>query len=147
MTSNGLLFNADVIYKTLRTDTVLAMLYDTMKNYKDYYKQRFESEIKNSIVLCLYNNKTVHIDGIAWDKKPTDKFNIKGTLNLFSSCLLNVGKQVTFIDYFKQQYNAQIKDQDQPLLIHKPKRGDNRIEYYVPELCSMTGITDAMKKD
>lgn len=83
MTSNGILFNADVIYKTLRTDTVLHMIYEMKKKYGNNYKKRVEAELINSIVLCLYNNKTVHIDGIAWDMNPTFTFDKKQGINFF----------------------------------------------------------------
>src|SRR5690554_4405454 len=83
MTSNGVLFNADVIYKTLRTDTVLHMIYDMKKKYGNSYKQRVTAELTNSIVLCLYNNKTVHVDGVEWNKNPTCTFDKRqGTPNL-----------------------------------------------------------------
>lgn len=58
-----------------------------------------------------------------------------------------IGTKITFIEYFKKQYNVTIKDRTQPLLIHRPKGSEKHVEYFIPELCSLTGITESMRKD
>jgi len=131
LTGNGILFNADIIYRSLRTDTVLDLIYDYKKRYGNKYKKKVEAELVGSTVLCLYNNRTVYINAIAWDKTPKDSFERKE------------GK-ITYLKYFKEVHSKTINDQDQPLLLRKRK---DRVEYYIPELCTLTGITDDMRKD
>lgn len=60
-------------------------------------------------VFTRYNNKTYRVDDIAWDKNPSYVF-AKGE------------DQISLIDYYKQHWNLQIKDKDQPLLVHCAKR-------------------------
>jgi len=132
--SRGVLFNADVIYKTLRTDTVLDLIYDMKDKFYKNYEEKVRSTVKGTIVLCRYNNRTVHVDDIDWTKTPRDKFDKRG------------GGQISYQQYFKEQYNCDIKDLNQPLLMHKPKHKTN-VEYYIPELCSLTGLTEVMRND
>jgi len=132
--SKGFMFNADVVYKVLRTDTILEYLIMLRDRYPRNYKEIAKENIAGSIVLCLYNNKTVYIDEIAWDKTPKDTFEKKG------------GGKISFAQYFKEQYNREIKDLNQPLLLHRVKQ-KNSIEYFVPELCSLTGLTNEMRSN
>lgn len=71
-------------------------------NYKDHIAR----EIIGTSVLTRYNNRTYRIDDIAWDKTP--KF-------VFSKS----GENITLIDYYKIQWNIEIEDSEQPLLIHR----------------------------
>lgn len=63
------------------------------------------------------------------------------------------GETITFIEYYKRQYQIEIQDAKQPLLIHRPKKkglaeGEaDRIICLIPELCLMTGLTDSMRAD
>ena len=62
-------------------------------------------------VYCVhrYNNKTYRIDDIDWRKNPTATFETrKGT--------------TSFIDYYRDAYNIDIKDREQPLLVSMPKK-------------------------
>ncbi|XP_020903024.2 piwi-like protein Ago3 [Exaiptasia diaphana] len=58
----------------------------------------------------------------------------------------------------RKAYNIEIKDHGQPLLVHRPKKKDNEqggrrgrqsleIICLIPELCSMTGLTDTIRSD
>lgn len=64
---------------------------------------------------------------------------------------LSSGKDITFLEYYRQQYNIQITDVKQPLLLSKLRTktgcGEMRLIYLVPEICNMTGLTDTMRND
>lgn len=81
------------------------------------------------------------IDDIAWDKSPSDTFTNSR------------GENMSFVEYYKKQYQITIQDDKQPLLINRPKKKGtseleaDRIICLVPELCLMTGLTDAMRAD
>ena len=81
------------------------------------------------------------IDDIAWDKSPKDTF------------VNSRGESMSFAEYYKKQYQITIQDEQQPLLINRPKKKgmnemeSDRIICLVPELCLMTGLTDVMRAD
>lgn len=63
-------------------------------------------EIIGSSVLTRYNNRSYRIDDIAWDKTPKYKF-------------LRKGEEISLIDYYARNCNVRIKDEKQPLLVHR----------------------------
>ena len=91
-------------------------------------------------IITKYNNRTYKIDGIDFDDSPKSEFTLAD------------GRKTSFVDYYKNQYGITIKDINQPLLINRPKikgisETAERIIKLVPELCFMTGLTDAMRSD
>ena len=61
-------------------------------------------------------------------------------------------EKITIKDYYKQQYNINIKHEDQPLLIEEiPRNRKNDetkvIRYLIPELCFITGIDELNERD
>jgi hypothetical protein len=61
------------------------------------------------IVRCVfrYNNKLYRVDDIMWDMNP------EATLTKFD------GTTITFTQYYKQQYNKDVTDMKQPLLVRR----------------------------
>ncbi|NWV74816.1 PIWL1 protein, partial [Dasyornis broadbenti] len=130
---------ADVSHKVLRGETVL----DTMHSlYSQVGEERFRDtcakELIGLIVLTKYNNRTYRIDDIDWDNNP------KGTFRKSD------GSEMSFVEYYKKQYNLEISDWMQPVLISQMKRKRGNIQgsvALIPELCSLTGLTDKMRSD
>jgi len=56
------------------------------------------------------------------------------------------GEQVSYAEYYKTRYNENISDPNQPLLINKDRKTGNEVAL-IPELCQLTGLTDAMRAD
>ena len=90
-------------------------------------------------MLTRYNNKTYKIDDLDFESSPMSTFtNSKG-------------ETMTYVDYYKKQYNIDIEDKGQPLIIHRPKekaQGERevlKLICLVPELCMLTGMSDAMR--
>ena len=67
--------------------------------------------------------------------------------NVFCTKTRQVTSHARLVNLFYvcfQQYNVEIKDMEQPLLVHKPssrdrRRGQTDMIYLIPELCVMTG--------
>jgi len=56
------------------------------------------------------------------------------------------GTPTSYEEYYRTKYNEQIRDPNQPLLIHKDRKTGNEIAL-IPELCQVTGLTDTMRAD
>ena len=58
------------------------------------------------------------------------------------------GKPVneSLYNYYKIQYGIEIKDKNQPLLIHKPEVDGLEVIYLIPELCYLTGMDDETRE-
>ncbi|GAB1293874.1 Piwi-like protein 4 [Apodemus speciosus] len=112
-----LLFNADVNYKVLRNETVLEFMTDLcLRTGVSCFTEMCHKQLVGLIVLPVYNNKTYRIDDIDWSVKPTHAFQKRD------------GSEITYVDYYKQQYDITLSDLNQPVLVSllKRKRNDNR---------------------
>uniref|UniRef100_A0A2K6NHL9 Piwi like RNA-mediated silencing 4 n=1 Tax=Rhinopithecus roxellana TaxID=61622 RepID=A0A2K6NHL9_RHIRO len=131
-----LLFSADVSYKVLRNETVLEFMTALcQRTGLSGFAQTCEKQLMGLIVLTRYNNRTYSIDDIDWSVKPTHTFQKRD------------GTEITYVDYYKQQYDITVSDLNQPMLVSllKRKRNDNseaRLAHLIPELCFLTGLTD-----
>ncbi|XP_067673438.1 piwi-like protein 1 [Haliotis asinina] len=140
----GLLLNLDASHRVLRTETVLDVMQSIAVRNPNNCQDDIVRKVIGSVVLTRYNNKTYRVDEIKWDMKPLDTFK-SGT----------TGEEISFLDYYKKNYNISIRDAEQPLLINRPRKKrepgerEPKIEMIclVPELCYMTGLTDEMRSD
>lgn len=94
-----------------------------------------------AIVLTRYNNKTYRIDDVDFNLNPMSTFKTKD-------------REITYVEYYKTQYNIDIKDTRQPLLISRKERrvaGKEDTETLtfclVPEISYLTGLTDELRAD
>ncbi|XP_054611859.1 piwi-like protein 1 [Dunckerocampus dactyliophorus] len=137
---SSIMLCTDVSHKVLRSETVL----DFMVNLRQKCGPRSFTEIcakelVGLIVLTKYNNKTYRIDDIAWDQTPNNTFTRGDT-------------DISFKNYYKNQYGLEITDGNQVLLVSNVKRvrpgqalaGPAML---IPELCYLTGLTDKMRAD
>merc|ERR1719436_648446 len=117
------------------------MLNNLAKTKKPTLKEEAEKALLGQSVVTKYNNKNYKIDAIDFSDSP------KGTF------VKSDGTEMDYMTYYKRQYGITIKEPTQPMLIHRPKvkglvEGEvERIIKFVPELCFMTGMTDAMRSD
>ncbi|KAL0271382.1 UNVERIFIED_CONTAM: hypothetical protein PYX00_008486 [Menopon gallinae] len=134
----GIQLRCDVSHRILRNDTVLDILSCIIKRDPKNFKNEAGKELLGECVITRYNNSLYRIDDIDWTKSPLSTFTLSG------------GREISFLDYYKQQYNLDITDHAQPLLINRTKNEKGfktRLICLVPELCCMTGLTDKMKND
>ncbi|NXL28210.1 PIWL1 protein, partial [Glaucidium brasilianum] len=130
----------DVSYKVLRSETVLDFMYSL---YYQVEEERFRDtcakELIGLIVLTKYNNKTYRVDDIDWDANPQCTFRKAD------------GSEISYVDYYRRQYNQEITDLNQPVLISQSKRKRGGMELgpavLIPELCFLTGLTEKMRSD
>ena len=131
----------DVAHRVLRTETVRDAFVTLKKRGASSFKTEAEKTVLGQTVITKYNNKSYKIDDIEFNETPMTEFTLAS------------GTKLSFYDYYKNQYGIEIQDKNQPLLIHRPKiRGiteaqTERIIKLVPELCFLTGMTDAMRSD
>lgn len=134
------MLNCDASFRVLRTVTARDLMHEASKQRGDM-KETVTKMLLGCVTLTRYNNKTYKIDDIAWDMNP---------MSTFTS---HEGPDITFKDYYKKAYDIEIKDLGQPLLINKAKKKDvkegeePKLICLIPELCFMTGLTDAMISD
>ena len=101
--------------------------------------------LKGKVVIAGYGNfRAYRIGEISFDR----------TVNNTDFEIEKDGKKqkITIKDYYKQQYNINIKFEDQPLLIEEIPRNrrddENKVvRYLIPELCYLTGIDELNDKD
>lgn len=122
----------------MRQETVLDVLTNFTREGGNY-RDAFEREITNTVVLTGYNNNTYSIVGVKWDVTPASKFQGRD------------GEE-SFIDYYKRRYNLNIREARQPLLITRItprdiRGGRTEPALLVPELCRTTGLTDNMRNN
>ena len=60
-----------------------------------------------------YNNKCYRVDDIDWSMTPSSKFTD------------HIGKEKSFMDYYKKQYNITIKDPKQPMSYQQDQEKDS----------------------
>eukprot|EP00795_Rhopilema_esculentum_P015072 gene15072-6238_t len=137
----GVLLNIDVSHKVMRLDTVLDILTEL---YSQVGESRFHNiatkKLVGETVLTRYNNKTYKIDDIAWDK------------NLSHSFAKRDGSKITMRQYYKEAYDKDLTNDQQPLLVSNPKkrdirRGQTEPILLVPELCYITGLSDDIRQN
>lgn len=137
----GVMLCLDTQHRIMRTENVLEAMVNLRLMSKQQFKEAAFKSLVGTTVLTRYNNKTYKIDDIMWDSNPKATFETHD------------GRSISYIQYYKSQYNIDIVDIEQPLLLNKQtKKGQNleEIDRYiclVPELCYLTGLTDEMRSD
>lgn len=134
----GLMLNIDLSHKVLRDETVINVMKTLAKRGGQFRDECFK-ELIGETVLTKYNNKNYKVDDIDWNMNPNSKFTT------------SKGGEMSFVEYYQQQYKIQIKDFKQPMLISRPKKKDkdaaDRVICLVPELCHLTGISERIRTD
>ena len=131
----------EVTHKVLRTDSVLQIMNKIRQDFRgprDAMQAVVEREIVGTIIMTTYNRKTYRVDEILWGRRPTDTFPTKKG-------------PITFLDYFKNKYQATLKA-NQPMLLSNPKPRDIRHGMtdpfiFPPELCQMTELTETQSSN
>ncbi|KAI6656672.1 piwi B [Oopsacas minuta] len=144
-----LLLMLDVSHKLLRTDSALDFLYDMYHQQTQSFQEQVTKQLVGTVVLTRYNNNTYRVDDIEWNMNPQSTFTSSHT-----------GETISFEEYYKKQYQIEIVDKEQPLLIHRMKKRRaplqpgqvvaEQVEHIiclVPELCFMTGLTETARAD
>lgn len=135
----------DICCRVLREETFLETL--RSEQYKNYTPNEISNEFLGTPIVMRYgNNKIYHIEEINYNLNPTKTFYHEKEKG-----------EISYIDYYKKNYNITIKDKIQPLvkvITEKSKiinQGEQRevikYGYMIPELFSLTGMSDDQIKD
>ncbi|XP_015435160.1 PREDICTED: piwi-like protein 1 [Dufourea novaeangliae] len=134
----GLKLCIDAKHRVMRTETVRDMMVNL--GSKPNMRDLIMKELIGLSVFTRYNNKSYCIDDIDWDKNPTYVFE-KGDA------------KISLLDYYKQHWNLQIKDTQQPLLVNCAKTKSStgapqeQLILLIPELCFVANLTDSIRSD
>ena len=129
----GLLLGVELVHKIIRCDTALDVI-TSLQHQPGNWKLEAKNALEGKIVMCTYNSNTYKIDDVDFDKNPLETFYFR-----------RENREITFKEYFKKQYNVDIINMNQPLLVSLPSRrdrnrGDNQPIFLIPELSGMTGF-------
>lgn len=131
--------NVDVAFRVVRTDSALnyiSQLRDKAENGRGGggdWQEVIQTAITGAVVVTKYNQKTYKVDRVDFSMSPETTFDKNGT-------------QISYKEYYKTRYNEDINDPNQPLLINKDRKTGNEVAL-IPELCQLTGLTEAMRAD
>ncbi|XP_068943231.1 piwi-like protein 1 [Petaurus breviceps papuanus] len=135
---NEIMLCTDVSHKVVRKDTILDLINDFQKSRRRTSREDILQEIRGQIVYTKHNNRTYRVDDIDWEQNPRSTFKKDDS-------------DISFLDYYRQQYGTKITDLEQPVLVSLPKRKkgpDGRPTspaLLMPELCNLTGLTRSMR--
>uniref|UniRef100_A0A1A9ZRF5 Piwi domain-containing protein n=1 Tax=Glossina pallidipes TaxID=7398 RepID=A0A1A9ZRF5_GLOPL len=135
----GLLLCCDVSHRLLCQKTISETLIEIFRRKPKNFQETAKKALLGTSVITRYNNKTYRIDDICFEKNPQSTFTFKeGT--------------VSFLDYYQKNYNIEIKDKNQPLLIsikkqRMPRKSqeEDLVICLIPELCYETGLRDDIR--
>lgn len=126
--------------KVMRLETI----YHIMQNYRrpdgTYDERSLQKNVLGMTVRTTYSDRTYKICDFNFDESPETKFS------------LNKDEEISYFNYFKNKYAAQINDLRQPMLVIKSSQrqirsGQSQFFQLVPELCLATGFDDDMRTD
>ena len=147
ITESGLFLRINDKNRLISGKTVL----DKMKEFEMKYKTSEERSreiseyfIGKTVIATYGNFRAYRIGEINFDRDVNNTiFNIE-----------KEGKKtpISIKEYYKQQYNITIKNDNQPMLIEeipRNKRDDEKkvLRYLVPELCYLSGIDELSERD
>jgi aubergine-like protein len=95
-----------------------------------------KAELIDRVVMTKYGNRRCYrVDDICLDLNPESKFEKNGV-------------EISYAEYFRRQYNISIKDSRQPLVrSHLKRRLEEHDVFLVPELLTLTGLDDNMRRN
>ena len=106
---------------------------------RHYYNKNNQEKLKEELVgrMFYYGKKKYKIDDILFDRTPKNQ-----TITISR-------KAMTIFELYKSSYNIEIKELNQPLILtYKKGPQESKINtYYVPELCTFSGLDENQQQD
>lgn len=134
-----ILMCAEVTHKVMREDTCYGILRSCMANGGNWQAD-FTRAILGTVVMATYGrNSTYTVNDVEFNTTPEHSFE-------------TANGRMTFLEYYRNQYNIVIRDPRQPMLVSRARSRDIRagrpeLLYLVPELMRATGLTDEMRRN
>ena len=133
-TEKGNYINVSLKNKIESTQNILEYLKNI--NYKN---PKNHNKIKENLIgrLFYFENKKYKINDILFDRNPKNQ-------TIYIS-----GKNMSILDYYSKTYKSSIKDFNQPLILNEKKGPQGKIlnAYYIPELCTFSGLDENEQQD
>ena len=126
-----ILMTLDICSKIINNKNVLEAMEEIKENNPEVRRRRILELLLNQIVMTLYNKRFYRVLSIDYESTPDSYFETKQ------------GK-VSFREYMLSQYNIQIQNPRQPLLVAVQRNVELKL---IPELCYLTGIPERAKRD
>ena len=101
---------------------------------QDDYERAVIREFRGKSIIANWGNKRAYIvSDVVFNQCPTSHY--------FQT---NNGQKVSIFSYFRDVYNMQIREKNQPLF--QTKMGQKEV-FLPPEFCTIDGVPQSMKKD
>ena len=132
---SGPLLQIDLANKVVRKDKLINEIRNMTQKGKN--PEQVSSEMEGMSVVTSYGKtkRNYRIERIDFNQSP---------LSTFKKGEGEEAKEMSYMEYYQSQYEVTIKDQNQPLAISKNRRTGMEVAL-IPELCEMTGLTDAQR--
>ena len=136
-TDSGNYLNVTLKNKIISTDNILTYLIEKNYTYKKNH-EKIRNYLKDRSFKVSYAKKNYVIYDISFDRNPTNT-DFKN----------DDGKTINLIKYYNEAHKIEIKDKNQPLILVKKfdSQKNEKILYFIPELCYLAGLDDFAKKD
>ena len=133
-TEKGNYINVSLKNKIESTQNILEYL-----NNFNYKNPKNHNKIKEKLIgrLFYFENKKYKINNILFDRNPKNQ-------NIYIN-----GRNISILDYYSKTYKSSIKDYNQPLILNEKKGPQGKIlnAYYIPELCTFSGLDENEQQD
>jgi len=131
----GLLMKADIVWKIIRQDSVLAYMKELIDRFPRSPQTTISEELIGNIVMTDYgNNNFYRIVEVIFDENPSKMFD-------------TAEGSISYVDYYWTKYHAKILDLNQPLLLARRGSKNTPCVKLMPELCRLVGLSENMRKN
>lgn len=142
ITESGLYLRVGLKNKFINGNTAYEKIHELSEKFKNgELKQNIQDFFHRVSIMTSYGNFKVYlIEAVNFDINVTNKtINRKDRDGLI--------QEITLQQYYREQYNKEIRFLDQPLLMcyKKTPQGDQETIYLIPELCLLTGMDEDMR--
>lgn len=129
------LINIDVCFKTIREKTVAELIRENKSKWMEG-NGKLKEMLVGTTVMTMHNRILFRIEDVDMGKRPIDTFTKSD------------GTTISYLQYFKDKYNKDLKEKDMPMMVQKKKKnGKEETHYFPPELCLLTGLSNEMKEN
>ncbi|ODM90222.1 Piwi-like protein 1 [Orchesella cincta] len=133
----GLMMNVESCWKVLMNQNIFEKMTEIRNEDRLNFQEKCSNAIVGMMVVTPYNPHAYKIDRIDFNSNCSSTFETRNG-------------RVSYTDYFFQKYRQRISQPNQPMLVARPNRRDQRrgmIDdiYLVPELCFPCGLNDQLR--
>ena len=127
----------DKVHRVIHRETIRDIM---TRILEEQDAKALHQELQGSMVFAANNKRLWRIDGFDMSKTLDDEFELKD------------GTKTSFRKYYAEQYGIKLESKDPGLIVCLP-RGSSKKSlkqqpiFLVPELCHLTGVTDAMRSN